>query len=132
MKDRFNRDVISTDEDSIMAMRSNDSNGAPIESEPTHYAIWDEKFQFNVAMDAARAFTLVYYKQPAELSASSETNWLTSRYPHLLMAACRYYAEIFTKNFKARDEAMRDMERILATVAVQDDLTYRGFVPNER
>lgn len=133
MKDRYFNDIVPNDMDALLAMRANDGNGTPIEGEPSRYAVWDEKFQFDIAMDAQRTFKLLYFKQPDALATTTnETNWLTSRYSHLLLAACRKYAETFTKNFPAKKEAEQDFERILAAVNVNDDLSYRGYVPSER
>lgn len=47
---------------------------------------------FNVKAEAAYGYRLWYWKTPTALGVSNETNFLTVRYPHILEAACKYYA----------------------------------------
>ncbi len=132
IKDQYYSDLIQQDMDALLGMRATDGDGDPVEAEPVYYAIWDEKFQFDCAMNAALSFTLLYFKSPTLLSGSNETNFMTTRYPHLLRAACRKHAEIFTKNYAARDRAEDDLQKFLALIEQHDDLSYRGVSPAER
>ncbi|MCP5087936.1 MAG: hypothetical protein GY952_14175 [Rhodobacteraceae bacterium] len=49
---------------------------------------------------AAEAYTYAWwhYATPTALSGSNETNFLTTRYPALLQAACLYWANMFRKD----------------------------------
>lgn len=132
LRDRYYIDIVQTDPDALMAMWADDRDGNPIETEPSRYAIFDERIYFNVALDAARNFTLAYFKRPDGLGSSNQTNFITSRYPHLMRAACRKHAYIFLKDKANEENANKTLQGILAEIGVNDDLSYRGFVPDER
>jgi hypothetical protein len=132
LRDRYMIDIVQTDPDALLAMWATDASGNPIQTEPSRFAIFNEAIQFNVALDAAYTFTLAYFKRPAALASGNQTNFLTTRYPHLLRAACRKHAYIFLKNTGERDKANQELQAFLTEIAVQDDLSYRGFVPDER
>lgn len=132
LKDRYQCDVILTDPDALMNMWADNTDGSPYETDPSYFAIFDERIYFNVALDAAHPFSLIYFKKPAALSSGNQTNFLTNRYPHLMRAACRKYAYIFLKNSDEAKYAEAQLEKLLAAVAINDDLSNRGFVPLER
>jgi hypothetical protein len=80
-------------------------NDVLISSVPTRVAVFGEKLQFECRADSARKYDLVYYKTPELLSANNKTNFLTSRYPHILRTACQAGAANFmkdTEEFTAR------------------------------
>lgn len=132
LKDRYKVDLTLTDQDDFEDKCDVDSDFALIEGDPTFYAIFNEAFNFNTKMEEERQFTLHYFKQPTALSGTNETNFLTTRYPHVLLAGCRMAAELYAKNWTARDQAEKDLLKAIATIAVNDDLTYRGAVFSER
>jgi hypothetical protein len=51
---------------------------------PAAWSIWDEKIQFDEAFSAQTICRLGFYRSLPLLSATNETNFLTSRYPNLL------------------------------------------------
>ena len=114
------------------AKRVKDNSGNWEQAEPSYYAIWDERVQFNFAMDAARSFRLIYFEQPLALSASNETNFLTTRYPHLLRSACEKYAYQFLKQYDAAAQAEGRFMSAMERIAMNDDLSRRGMVLSER
>jgi len=132
LKDRFFEDLILEDMDGLIGRRVNDEDGVLEQSEPGYYAIWDERIQFNCAMDDTRSFSLLYYKTPTALGASNTTNFLTNRYPYLLRAACIKHASMFLKDAEEEQKSAARMEQFLAQIATNDDLTYRGSSPPER
>ena len=132
MRDRFGSDILQVDEDALEAMRVKDDDGDWIEAEPSRYAIWAEAIQFDYAMDAARSFRFIYFEKPADLSVSNTTNFITTRYPHLMRAACEKYAYIFLKQPDAAAGADSRMTMALERIAQSDDLSRRGMILSER
>lgn len=124
-------DVLLIDEDALLEERGIDPSEIA-DGTPSNYAVFDEAFQFDCMMQQDTAFALLYYGAPDMLSVSNPSNFLTRRYPHLLIPACRFHAETFAKNWEARDRALQDLEKAIALVEQHDDLTYRGMSPPER
>lgn len=73
--------------DDVYACWSYDQNGARVQTQPLIYSFNDTNIFFDSPPDLAYPYALVYYQQPAPLSASG-TNWLTNFYPRLLRCAC--------------------------------------------
>lgn len=132
VKDRYQVDIRPDDMDALLGFRAKDADGNWIQAEPNRYAIWDERVQFDCAMNAALSFTMLYFKQPVALSGSNETNFLTTRYPHVLRAAIRKHAAIWLMEDAEEQRGEAQLARALETVGVQDDLSYRGYAPSER
>ena len=66
-----------------------DSAGALFQSTaPSAWTIIGETAWVDVLLDGAFSGRMMYYAQPAALSSSNETNFLTTRYPSLLRYAC--------------------------------------------
>lgn len=55
-------------------------------------------FYFNVEADQAYYYRLWYVKKPALLSGGNPTNFLTTRYGHILEAMCKSYAYSHREN----------------------------------
>lgn len=87
--------------ESRIYINSSDSLEEGIPSEAT---VIDATMHFNFKADAAYKYRLVYFKTPAALAVTTnETNFLTDRYPHLLEAACYYWAYSFKKDRQEAD-----------------------------
>lgn len=56
------------------------------------------QLKFDSPPDLAYPYELTYYQQPAALSGSNTTNWLTDTYPRLLRCACMAGAAEFMKD----------------------------------
>jgi hypothetical protein len=66
---------------------------------PRYYSDYDfDNFLIVATPSSALPFELVYIARLAPLSSSTETNWLTSNAPQLLLNACLLEAEVFLKN----------------------------------
>ena len=65
-----------------------DQNGVRVQQQPLIYSFNDVNIFFDSVADFAYPYVLVYYQQPAALSGSNNTNWLTNYYPRLLRCAC--------------------------------------------
>lgn len=93
---------------------------------PCHYAIFDELFQFDSAYDDSASLALIYFKKPALLAADNPTNFLTSRYPHLLRSACRLEAYDFGGNDGEYQRAEAKLTALIERANAEADLSYRG------
>jgi hypothetical protein len=93
---------------------------------PTEYSIFDELLQLTAPADATTAGTLLYFKRPANLSASNSSNFLTTRYSNLLRVACLMHAadQIQDDTEYARWKARAD--EIISAMSVETDLVARG------
>lgn len=131
-KDRYFCNLTLMDMDALINRRANNAAGTAIQGEPTAYSVFDELIQFDCALNAALSYSMLYFKSPTLLSASNTTNWLTTRYPHLLRFALRKHAEIYAKNWEASDRAEKDLEGAMIRIEQHDDLSYRGASPPER
>lgn len=84
--------------------------GAREEGPPASFARIGTNFEFDYKADQAYTYSLLFYQQPAALSGSNETNFLTDRYLPLLYAACEGYAYDFKKDMEKKQEAMARAE----------------------
>ena len=70
-----------------------DATGSLYSGLPSFCTIDRTTIYLNTAVDAAYYYRMWYWSTPAALAASTnETNFLTTRYPFLLEAACKHYA----------------------------------------
>lgn len=101
----------------IRDFRAVDDTGALYEGQPSVCSIIGDPATayFDVRADQPYTFTLAYYGRPPDLSETNETNWLTRRYPHLLRAACNYFAFLHKKEQQAAQE-----QRALAVAFIDD------------
>jgi hypothetical protein len=103
------------------------TSGVLQSGQPSIFAIFDEKMQFDFKFDTATTLYLPYFKQPALLAATSnETNFLTTRYPHVLRQACIVRAHAFMKNWTAYNTELPILSALIDTVSSRDDLSRSG------
>ncbi len=69
-----------------------DAAGDLYEGTPSQCTFDDTMFYFDVKADQDYLYRLWYMKSPDLLSPSNTTNFLTSRYSHILEAMCKSYA----------------------------------------
>lgn len=120
------RDAIrQIDELSLERMRVI-SSGQISTGEIQQYAIYDEAFNFDVRATAATTLRLLYYKKPADLGPSNETNFLTTRYPHILRAAVLAEAFEFRQDDGAANKWRTKAVGFIEAANQQDDLSRRG------
>lgn len=86
--------------------RSRDDTGALFSGTVSRWTIMDEKIMFDVASEEARAGKFWYYKTPTALGSGNETNFLTVRYPVLLIDACMAFGNGFRKLYAERDKML--------------------------
>lgn len=115
-----------TDADTLMATRPYNSDGTLQSGTPFTYAVFDDAMQWEFKVNQARPCKLLYFAQPALLSASNQTNWLTDRYPHVLRAACMMQAENMRQNTDEFTRWARQLEAHVMQLNITDDLSLRG------
>lgn len=82
------------------------------EGQPSEAMVLGDTVYLNYKSDAAYEYRLTYFRRLPALSAT-DTNFLTSRYPHILEAACFYWAYSFMKD---RQEADHWLQVTMASV----------------
>lgn len=98
-----------------------------IDGTPQRYAIFGEKLQFEYTYESAATLKLVGFKTPDVLATSTnETNFLTSRYPHLLRVACITQAYDFMSNMAKYQSNLTLLSALIEKTNAESDLSYRG------
>lgn len=82
----------------VLGRYSYDGTGARVPAKPQIYSDAGTSIQFDSPAYEAYPFTLWYYQQPPALSTATATNFITSRYPRLMRAACMTQACEFMKD----------------------------------
>lgn len=98
-----------------------------ISSSPSRWTIWDEKVKFDTAFDTQTTFKQLYYRSPALLSSSNQSNWLTNRYPLLMRIACMAAAANFMKDDTEYQKQVSALNNLVGTIAAENDMGYRGM-----
>jgi hypothetical protein len=95
-------------------------------SSPSRWSVWDEQVQFDTAHDTAKAYKQLYYRAPALLSASNQSNFLTARYPKLIRLATQAAAADFMKDDGEYSKSFGALTSLIQSIAVEQDFLYRG------
>jgi hypothetical protein len=104
-----------------------DEDAALPEGPPTRWTVIDETIQFDHKADQAYTAKLAYFKTPTALSASNETNWLTSRYPTLIRRVCTMFAAEARKEYDLMDRSEIKALELIQEIRKESDLIYRGM-----
>lgn len=98
-----------------------------VEGVPCRYGIFSEMLQFELKYEANATLRLLYYKRPTLLTAASVTpNFLSTRYLHVLRAACEVQVESFRRDANAYGIAMQRLTALIQQTNIEADLAYRG------
>lgn len=106
--------------------RMRDEDGVLFEGTVCRYAVIGAKALFDVKSSEARTGYFWYYATPAELSGDVLTNFLTARYPSLLLAACEAYGFQFRRMPTERDSAFKMVFDGIESANVASDMARRG------
>ncbi len=127
MSDQFLVEVKLTDLPTIRRLSALDSNGSPVRGQPRKYCLFGNSFfRFDVAANVAMTFTVDYFGIPSPLSGNDPVNFLTTRYPFLLRAACLAMAADFLKDDTGYQKFTARVEGMIQTIQANDDLAFRG------
>lgn len=97
-----------------------------VQTSPETWAIWDEAMHFNGAFETAYSFRQLYFQALPLLSASSPTNFLTDRYPHLIRQGAAALSASYMQDGEAYTSATQVLSSIIQQINGQDDMSYRG------
>jgi hypothetical protein len=97
-----------------------------IAGSPSRWGIWNEQLKFDTALDLPASMKLLYYKQPALLSLTNESNFLTVRYRRLLRQACNTAAADYMKDSTEYQKGVQALSQLIQSTMATDDLSYRG------
>lgn len=89
---------------------------------PKYWAIYDERIYFDVAFNQSSVCRLSYYKSLPLLSATVQTNFLTSRYPHVLREACQAAAADFMKDDREYTKHVQALTGKIARVQAENEM----------
>lgn len=96
---------------------------------PTLFYTDATNMYFNVKSDRTYTTRHVYWQQPAALSASNETNFVTMKYPRLMRCACMMMASEFLKDYAAMERWEVKATREIAEIDIENDTNLSGFEP---
>lgn len=106
-----------------------DDTNALIQGIPTNYCLLGQDAVFDCAADQDYAYDLVYFKSLPLLSASNQTNFLTSRYQHILHYAAVGQAALQWKDNAEAEVALKMADGFMDDAKEMDDLSRRGQEP---
>jgi len=95
-------------------------------STPSCWSIFDEAIQFDCALQAPLQGRLLCYRSPPLLSSTNQTNFLTSRFPQLVRAACLASAAAYMKDDGEEQKWMGKLSTLIQATNAESDLSYRG------
>lgn len=103
------------------------SDGTPEVGTPRWATHDGNTIRFNVETDAAYLYRMWYYKRPAALSGSNETNFLTDDMSLLLRAATNWLAFMWAQNesMSSHWKSVADNELMTAKIAAEEAM--HGF-----
>jgi hypothetical protein len=97
---------------------------------PYAYSIFGELLQFDVAANAPMIYWMIYYGTPPLLgntAPATNTNFLTTRYPHILRAGVLAAAADFRKDDADYQRSVQRLTGLIADAKAQDDLVNRNI-----
>jgi hypothetical protein len=127
LKDITNNLDLALRDEAWLARRRIYEDGDLVEGVPLNYAIYGEKLQFELKCQESTTLILVGYKAPAALSTSAPTNFLTSRFPHLMRQACIAQAADMMNNDGRYQRAISILTGLIQKINEESDLSYRGL-----
>lgn len=95
---------------------------------PRAFSIFGEQIQFDVAANIPMTYWILYYAPPSLLgdtAPATQTNFLTTRYPHILRAAVLAAAADFRKDDADYQRCMTRLASLIQAAKVNDDLVNR-------
>ena len=119
-------DILTKDPRELEDLRIYAEDGTLETDMPMAYSVFNELIQLQAKADAAYAARLLFYKRPALLGRTNQTNFLTNRYPNLLRACCLMHAADMMQDDAEYARWMQRTESLLASVGVEGDLMARG------
>jgi hypothetical protein len=95
---------------------------------PKYWAIWDETIFFDQAFSQNVMCEQLYFQSLPLLSSTNQTNFITTRYPHLLRSACQVRAYEFMRDYGSAQNELTRLTALAQAVSAENDMFYRGMV----
>lgn len=102
------------------------TNAVLDDGDPAYYAIYDEQLQFDCKTTTQWRARALFYRQPDPLSTSNESNFLCTRYPHILRCACLATAARFANDDEVYAREQRLLEGKIDDLNAMDEFSRRG------
>jgi hypothetical protein len=80
------------------------------------------KLVFDLAADQDYSAAMVYWRQPAALSASNTTNLFTKKYPDLLRAMCTAVASEMIRDYDESQQQLLRVEGLINDINIASDM----------
>lgn len=125
-----NVDLNLRDETALQELRVYDSGTLTTSAVAYDYAIFDEKLQFEIEYDTAATLVMIGYKAPTFVSSGNSSNFLCTRYPHILRVACMAQAADFMNNVEREGRYLQKLAALIQKTNEESDMTYRGLALN--
>jgi hypothetical protein len=122
MRDKYKVGIQLIDPDKLEGERAVDSSGNIQPGWPSRVCISDEQFQFDVSMRTGVSLALRFHQLPAFVSSTNPSNFLCTRYPHLLRRAILMFSTDYVKDPESYQRHQQMLEAFLQDVMVNDDL----------
>lgn len=122
-------DVSPVAEHELLSLRDYDvtaADGTLNEGRPLRYATFDELIQLDCAVETAVAGTVLFYSNAFQLTGAATTNFLTSRYPSMLLAAVRMYAYMHMENDGDSTKWAKLTDELISRANIENDFGRRG------
>lgn len=128
MRDNYGSKIRQFEESALIRARSYDSSGVLQSGLISRYAMFDENFQFDCKSSQTTTvyFQLLYYKQPTALGPGNQTNFLTTRYPHLLRQTLIAMAHAWRGDAELENSALKKAVAYITSANEESDLSRRG------
>jgi hypothetical protein len=97
--------------------------------DPAYYAVFDEQFQFDCKTTTAWTLRTLFYQRPTPLSSSNKTNFLTTRYPHILRMACLATGARFNRDDETFAREQRLLFASIDEANAKDEMARSTYVP---
>lgn len=121
-------EIVYLDQEHFESRLAFDDDGNKFEGIPDQYTISANAISFNYRASEDITYRIWYFKTPTALSTTNTTNFLTDRYPHMLLAGCLHWA---FDHMEAEEQSDRQLKKCLAYID-QANIEYSMDVENMR
>ena len=117
----YARNIPILDEDHYERITGFTSAGALNTGPPSYCRIGDTTITFDTVFDQSYTYRLHYYKTPTAL-VTDTTNFLSTKYEHVLEAICKYFAYMHRENLVYADRWLQIGMAGIEQANVENDL----------
>jgi len=103
-----------------------DGAGAQTVGRPQYWGTDASNILFETIVDKAYPYDFMFYSALAALSGSNLTNFLTTEYPHLLLAVCAYFSYEWLRNSQEKVYWLKVAEGEISESSKESDMELQG------